>query len=93
MITIAFGDSGNSGNYIHTQKQLQELNDEQKSIVINDLGIKEDTLSEDEMISLLTTGNATIWNKSYNSEYNIKKSFSMTASLSYNNGKPYTKFI
>ena len=47
---------------------------------------------EDERVSILTKGSAVVWDKSYSGVYNIKKSFSMTASLSSSNtSKPYTK--
>lgn len=71
---------------------IRRINDEDTQIILKELNLKETELSDNEKVAILTRGAATVWNGTYKKQYNIKKSFSMSANLNAGGTKPYTTF-
>lgn len=92
MAFTSLAESDCSGQEDAASGNISALNYDQEQIVRKELGIEGVQLSEEEYLALITKGSATVWNSTYSNQYNVKKSFSMTASLLQNNGKPYTRF-
>lgn len=92
MTFTSLAESDSAGQENAVSGNISALNNEQEQIVRRELGIEGVQLSEEAYLALLTKGSATVWNSTYSNQYNVKKSFSMTASLLQNNGRPYTRF-
>lgn len=56
--------------------KVQKISNPEAEIVLKELSINESELLDSEKVAMLTSGTATVWNTTYKSEYNIKKSFS-----------------
>lgn len=82
----------NSQSNTTSLMEVQKISTQEAEIVLKELGVNEFELSESEKVAMLTSGTATVWNTTYKSEYNIKKSFSMTANLNVSGTRPYTTF-
>ena len=61
-----------------------------QDLVLDELGLEEEALTEEETVALLTTGTATVWSSTYTKQSNIKKSLSMSAALISSNSRSYT---
>ena len=64
-------------------------NQETRQIILEQLELSEDNLSEEEANALFSVG--TVWNETYTNEGNIKKYLSMVASLITTGNTPYTR--
>jgi len=71
-------------------QELQIINDDDVDLVLDQLGLEEEELTEEETVALLTRGTATVWSSTYTNQSNIKKSLSMSAALISSNSRPYT---
>lgn len=73
------------------EDEIVRIDSQEETLILTELGLEKSQLTHEEIKAILTTGSATIWNKTYNAVYNIKESFSMTASLiDSGTNKPYT---
>lgn len=95
---LAFADTymedlNNKDSFYRWQlSHLERVDEETTKMILEEVGLEEENLSDEERVALLTRGSTTVWDKTYKNEYNIKKSFSMTANLVSTGTKPYTTF-
>lgn len=66
-----------------------KYNQDTRKIILEQLELSEDDLSEEETYALFSVG--TVWNETYTNEGNIKKNLSMVASLITTGNTPYTR--
>lgn len=91
-LPISEGSKTSEAVCLEDAKKLENLDDETRDIILDELNLTESSLTEEERVALLTKGTSSVWNTTYKKEYNVKKSFSMAASLVSTGTKPYTTF-
>ncbi len=81
-----------NGRYFNNNYGIEAVTNQEEKTILNELNYNKNEMTADEIKAILTKGSATVWNKTYKGVYNIKKSFSMSASLTASNTtRPYTK--
>lgn len=75
---------------ILTEQGYERIPDEDVEIVLDELGVSQEELTEQEEFSLLSRASGSVWNSTYTNQYNVKNSLSMSASLLNSGNLPYT---